>query len=103
MNNKKHPLVFTEWHHGGLFQAMVNTFEKRQGGLVFGPTGYEWKERNYWRLSDLPETVKQYLDPESIFQGQDGYQYYYDKAELRVQRRITFEQFKKIKFDIILC
>jgi len=95
--------VFTEWHHGGLFQAIVNLFEKRLGGLVFAPVGFEWVENNYWRYALWPETIKQYLDPASCLPSADGWLYYYDPAELRVQRRITFEQFKKTKFDILLC
>lgn len=103
MNELKHPLVFTEWHHGGLFQAMVNLWEKRLGGMVFAPVGYEWVREGIWRLSSRPETQKQYLDPSSCQLASDGWLYYYDRAEMRVQRRITFDQFKKIKFDIILA
>jgi hypothetical protein len=103
MDNTKGPLVFTEWHHGGLFQAMVNLFEKRLGGLVFAPVGFEWVENGYWRYALRPETVKQYLDPASCLLASDGFFYYYDPAELRTQRRITFKQFKELEFDILLC
>ena len=103
MENIKSPLVFTEWHHGALFQAMVNLFEKRLGGMVFAPVGFEWQKEGYWRLSPNSETIKQYLDPASCLPGSDGWLYYYDPAELRVQRRITLDQFKETEFDIILC
>jgi hypothetical protein len=99
----KEPIVFTEWHHGGLFQAIVNLFEKRLGGLVFAPVGFEWVENHYWRYALRDETIKQYLDPASCLLGSDGFFYYYDPAELRTQRRITFKQFKEMKFDILLC
>ncbi len=103
MKNIKHPLVFTEWHHGGLFHFISLLFEKRLGGMVFGPVGYEWQKNGFWRLSKLPDTIKQYLEPSYTKEAADGWHYYYDKAELSTQRRIFLEEFKKMKFDIILC
>lgn len=103
MKKIKHPLVFTEWHHGGLFHFISLLFEKRLGGMVFGPVGYEWEREGFWRLSKLPDTIKQYLEPSYTKEASDGWHYYYDKAELSTQRRIFLEEFKKMKFDIILC
>jgi len=95
--------VFTEWHHGGLFHAMAMMFEDRLGGTLFGPVGYDWVKEGIWKLSDNPDTQKQYLNPEVCTKGQDGFLYWLDKAENYPQRRITLEEFKKMKFDIILC
>jgi len=95
--------VFTEWHHGGLFHAQVLLWEKRLGGQVFGPVGYEWVKAGYWRLSGKPETQKQYLEPGYCHQRGDGKLYYFDKAENINQRRISLDNFKKEKFDVILC
>jgi hypothetical protein len=103
MTELKRPLVLTEWHHGGLFQSMVHMFEKRLGGMVFAPVGYEWQQQGFWKLSQNPDTIKQYLEPSYCFVGPDGFLYYYDKAELKTQRRIQFQEFLQTKFDIILC
>lgn len=103
MENVKRPLVFTEWHHGGLFHAMAQMFEDRLGGTLLGPVGYEWVSQGIWKLSENPDTIKQYLNPEVCIQGRDGFRYWLDKAENYPQKRITLEEFKKMKFDIILC
>jgi hypothetical protein len=103
MEVQRRPLVFTEWHHGGLFHAMGMMFEGRLGGTLVGPTGYEWATEGIWKLSKLPDTIKQYLNPELCVEGPDGFKYYYDKGEDYVQKRMTLEEFKNTKFDIILC
>jgi uncharacterized protein (DUF2249 family) len=95
--------VFCEWHHGGLFHAMQLLWEKRHGDCLYAPVGYEWVKEGIWQYSKRPETQKQYLDPAFCERGKDDYLYYYDKAEEIYQRRITFDQFKNIRFDIILC
>jgi hypothetical protein len=95
--------VFTEWHHGGLFHSQQMLWEGRLGGKLFAPVGTQWVTEGYWKLSELPETIKQYLDPLSCRKDPDGYLYYPDESENIEQRRITFEQFKETKFDIILC
>ena len=103
MDTQYRPLVFTEWHHGGLFHAMAMMFEQRLGGTLVGPTGYEWANEGIWRLSKLPGTIRQYLNPEFCVNGSDGFKYYYDKGEDYAQKRVTLDEFKKLKFDIILC
>jgi len=101
INNR--PLVFTEWHHGGLFHSMAMLFEDRLSGTLVGPVGYEWANEGIWKLSKLPETIKQYLNPDVCVNGSDGFHYWLDKAEAYPQKRMTFEEFKNTKFDIILC
>ena len=95
--------VFTEWHHGGLFQAQVRWWEKRFNGMVFRPIGLDWAEQGYWAYSKNPDTIKQYLDPVSVKLGPEGYFYYYDNSERATQRCITLDQFKKTKFDLIVA
>ena len=103
MENLKHPLVFTEWHHGGLFHAQQLLWEKRLGGMLFGPVGGQWVSEGFWKLSSLPDTIKQYLDPLNCYKKSDGFLYYHDKGEEIEQRRITLDMFKTMKFDVILC
>lgn len=95
--------VFTEWHHGGLFHAMQMLFEGRLGGQLFAPVGTQWWSEGFWKYNDNPAVIKQYLDPMSCGPPVDGYLYYHDASEEIYQRRITLDQFKQMKFDVILC
>lgn len=95
--------VFTEWHHGGLFHSQQLLWEKRLGGQLFGPVGYEWEREHIWNYSKNLDTIKQYLDPAYCQKREDGFYYYWDKAELIWQRRLTLEQFRKMKIDVVLC
>lgn len=103
MENQKKPLIFTEWHHGGLFHAQQMLWEKRLGYQLFGPVGGQWVSEGFWKLSQNADTIKQYLDVMSCVKNDDGFLYYHDKGENIEQRRITLEQFKLMKFDVILC
>ncbi len=95
--------VFTEWHHGGLFHAMQMLFDGRIGMNLFGPVGLDWAANDFWGLSQNPDTQKQYLYPLYCEKRDDGFSYYHDKHEEIWQRRVSFEQFKSMRFDIILC
>jgi len=95
--------IFTEWHHGGLFHAQQMLWEKRLGWTLFGPVGTQWVSEGFWKLSEIPATIKQYLDPLSCEKREDGFFYYFDKGEQIWQRRLTLDQFKGMKFDVILC
>ncbi len=95
--------VFTEYHHGGLFHALQILFEKRLGCRLFCQVGYEWANEGYWNINDLPTTKIQYLDPKSCKYRTDGILYYHDESEGIFQARLNLEQFKKMKFDVIVC
>ncbi len=98
--NKK---LFTEYHHGGLLHSISLMFEKRLGIKVYTPTGKEWYENGYWRYSDNKEVIEQYLGDKELYKKDDEYLYWLDKAENHEHRRITLDQFKKEKFDYLLC
>jgi hypothetical protein len=95
--------VFCEWHHGGLFHAQQLLWEKRLGGQVFAPVGFEWVKEGFWRYSENPDTQRQYLEPGYCFEQGNHKLFFFDKGEQINQRRISLEDFKKEKFDIILC
>lgn len=95
--------VFTEWHHGGLFHSQQLLWEKRLGNKLFGPVGFEWAEAGIWRLSTVPSTIKQYLDPADCELREDGFYYHYDPGEEIWQRRVTLDQFRAMNWEIILC
>ncbi len=73
------------------------------GGKLFAPVGFDWAADGFWRLSQLPETQKQYLYPLTCERDEEGHYRYWDKGEQIWQRRITLEQFKETKFDVIVC
>jgi len=95
--------IFTEWHHGGLFHAQQMLWEKRLGWKLFGPVGTQWVQEGFWKLSALPDTIMQYLSPLVCEKRPDGFFYYHDKGEDIDQRRLTLDQFKEMKIDVILC
>jgi hypothetical protein len=95
--------VFTEWHHGGLFHSMQMLFEGRLGMKLYGPVGTQWYSEGFWNYSNNPAVIKQYLDPLDCDMQGDGQLYHFDPSEGICQRRVPFEMFKQMKFDIILC
>ncbi len=95
--------VFTEWHHGGLFHSMQMLWEGRLGGSLFCQVGFDWADQGYWNINDLPTTKIQYLDPKHCITGKAGIPLYFDPSEEIFQKRISLEDFKNTKFDVILC
>lgn len=91
------PLVFSDFHHAGLLQSLVMLFEGRLGGELYRPIGLDWYHQGYWNVYPHIDTAKQYLEPGSI--PKDGTPPLNDD----LSHVITFEDFKKTKFDILLA
>src|SRR5574337_1850875 len=109
--------IFTDLHHGDLFYSIHALFEKRLNIEVYRPIGLDWFYKGYWRIAEpygnAIDTVKQYLDINDHgfdqyknLNGnnykQDNVYHVYEPVHQYYQRAITFEQFKSMKFDIIM-
>ena len=73
--------IFADYHHGGLYHALHILFCERMGFELYRPIGFEWAERGYWKYSENPPTIAQYLDPKNCELRPDGYYYWRDTAE----------------------
>ncbi|RCW50866.1 glycosyltransferase [Paenibacillus prosopidis] len=56
------PIVFTDFHHNALLYSLILLFEGRLGGTIFTPIGTDWYTHGFWKVSDSPEIIKQYLN-----------------------------------------
>ena len=92
--------VFCDFHHGGLMYSLHLLWEKRLGYKMHTMGGMEWFDNGTWRLNNLRDTAKQYL----LFSG--------GTSPTSVQKEgnetytvdfISFEDFKKTKFDYLVC
>lgn len=108
--------VFTDMHHGGLYQSLQFLFEKRLGWELYRPIGTEWATEGYWMNARIynnhPNTIKQYLEirhaiptklgprNEVVDENED---YYTVKNPFLNERAITLEQFRKMKPDIVIA
>lgn len=72
-------------HHAGLTNSLILLFEKRLGYEIRFPSEMAWYP-DFWALQPFESTARQYLERET--EGVRG---------------ITLEEFKKTKFDILLC
>lgn len=77
--------ILCDRHHSGLTDSLILLFQKRLGWDIYFQKGMEWYPE-FWDLQPFKETAVQYLERE--LEGLPG---------------ITLEEFKKAKFDVLLC
>lgn len=77
--------ILCDRHHAGLTTSLILLFQKRLGWDIYFQQGLEWYPE-FWNIYPHIETAKQYLERE--LEGLPG---------------ITLEEFKKTKFDVLLC
>jgi len=115
--------VFADLHHADLYYSLQLLFEKRLGGELYRPIGLEWYEEKYWNVYPHPATAQQYLAldqaivPPQDTHGnylrdqdvlnanyifEDGIYYINDSTKDKIQRGITLNKFKEMKFDILI-
>ena len=94
--------------HGGLYYSLYLLFEKRLGWELYRPIGKRWHTGGYWRYSDNPGTVDQYLNVYNPYgelpEPQDGV-YVMDWHEGRQHfpmRGITLEAFARTDFGYVV-
>ncbi|HHT9145255.1 MAG TPA: hypothetical protein ACFYD4_06170 [Candidatus Wunengus sp. YC61] len=108
--------IFTDMHHGSLFTSLQYLFEDRLGYTLYRPIGEEWFTQGYWKLAEPynnnSATVTQYLgirdvkyDPyknlNEIKDARD--ECYVIQNEIKDQKAITLDQFKRMDIDIIIA
>ena len=106
-------LVLADKHHQSLSHSLKMLFEDRLGHELYFPIGMSWFTEGYWALNNLEDTAKQYLEigntPKDgtmklsdgklvgdVYQIQDYHHY-------SIQKGITLDTFKKLKFDILIA
>jgi hypothetical protein len=115
--------VFCDLHHADLYYSLQLLFEKRLEYEMYRPIGLEWYEQKLWAVYDHPATAQQYLGldqaivkPKDVhgnyledrdilnkrYRFEDGIFYIQDPTKNKVQRGITLEKFKDMKFDILV-
>lgn len=116
--------ILSDMHHDDLFYSLYLLFEKRLGHKLYRQIGLEWYEAGYWNVFPHPDTAKQFLGtnqgnehpkdihgnllPDSAclnrnFTIENGIYYITNPTKHHhIQRAITLDKFKDMKFDIII-
>jgi len=98
------PFVFSDFFHGALYYSFHLLVEKRLGGTLMRPTGYDWYKKGFWGYHVAPGVIKQYLEPPSKDFLRDGI-YYVPAQEgtIRyIQKAVTFDKFLELDFDFVI-
>lgn len=95
--------VFVDYHHGDLYHSLHLLFEKRLGWELYRPIGKDWHTRGFWRYSDNPATINQYLGMHQASKEIDGVHYCTDINHATVHKAITPEKFMSMDIDMIIA
>lgn len=106
--------ILADYHHDSLFKSLHLLFEKRLGHELYRPVGLEWFKKGFWRINDLEDTAKQYLDLDQRYipldktrrlnQILDSQATHYEiDGSGYVQKAVTWEQFLQHKWDFIIA
>lgn len=106
--------VLVDYHHGNLLYSLYLLFEKRLGFEMYRPVGFDWFTNGYFKVAEpygnAQDTINQYLGFDSIlpnlnknFNIDNNIYYIQDSENNLTHRAITFEQFKKMNFDLIVA
>ena len=112
----KHPVIFIDMHHQQLYMAMQILVEERLGGTLLRPIGTDWFEKGLWHNAEIylnhPDTIKQYLEirntiptkmgPRNNVIGEEEDIYLVENT-FKTEHAVTYDQFMKIKPDIIIA
>lgn len=124
--------IFSDLHHFDLYYSMQLLFENRLGHELYRPIGLGWKVNNFWDIQKDPEFIECLLSESDgrcaeilskyktllgkewavfslhlprIGKIQDcdyGHYTVLDKSKNIIQKAISLEAFKNMKFDIII-
>src|SRR3990167_138045 len=112
--------VFSDYHHEDLFFSLQLLFEQRLDWQLFRPVGLEWYEEGYWHVYNHIDTARQYLALDHRYQPSDGslplnpkfkevsdnignWWEIDDFIHETKQKAVSLNQFKAMKFDIIIA
>lgn len=107
--------ILTDFHHGSLFTSLQLLFEKRLGWNLYRQIGLEWAPE-YFKIA-VPynndvRTITQYLGiRDEVKKGmgkmneieEEKKEHYVLKGTPFNHKAVTLEQFKNMKFDIIIA
>lgn len=115
--------VFADLHHAELYYSLQLLFEKRLGAELYRPIGLDWWHQGYWKVFPHIDTAKQFLGldqainiPKDVhgnplptsarvnqfYTFEDGIYYVTDVTKGKVNRGVTLDKFKEMKFDILI-
>jgi len=122
MEEFRHPLIFTDFHHGDLYHSLHLLFEERLGGTLVRPIGVQWFEMGFWKIAEpygnAPDTINQFLELPRLWSTNiepiqkygedrliDGVYHIPVKvgSEYYVQKAITFDKFLKMDIDLVIA
>lgn len=97
------PIVVTDYHHGSLLYSFILLFEKRFGGSVFQPIGYDWNTHGFWKVFDHPDTVAQYLDTQRGNPLENSDSVYLCPDAGFTGKAVTLSSFYQMPVDIVIA
>ncbi|MCK9371066.1 hypothetical protein M0R04_14235 [Candidatus Dojkabacteria bacterium] len=104
--------IFSDRHHQSLAHSLKMLFEDRLKMELYFPIGMEWFP-DYWKINSLEATAKQFLElgsfpsdgtmPLNEGEKKDNIYFIQDPHNHSIQKAITLDTFKNIKFDILIA
>lgn len=108
--------IFADLHHQSLFTSLQFLFEGRLGGQLFRPIGVQWANEGFWEIArpygNDPRTISQFLGIRDEVKMEtpplndietEGKEHYVTKNVPINHKAVTLEQFKAMKFDILIA
>ena len=110
--------VLADFHHSSLLRSLVMLFEDRLDMELYRPIGMEWFQEGYWKINDLEDTAKQFLDLDQAFKPEDGTPplnhigagnaaegifMVLDPGGISAHKAATLDYFKNNRFDYVIA
>jgi hypothetical protein len=97
--------ILADRHHADLYESLLVLFEDRLGWEVYAPIGLGWADEGLWNYANgHPGVTAQFLglDANHVLVG-DHYEEVWPQHPGRVQKLVTIEQFRAMRWDYLLA
>ncbi|PWU04803.1 MAG: hypothetical protein C5B43_04155 [Verrucomicrobia bacterium] len=103
--------VFSDFHHEDLYYSLGLLFQKRLGWSLYRPIGMDWFYEGYWKINNLEETARQYLEVGwepvdktlPLNEATSSPWIVRDLHNNSYQETMTLDLFKKTNIDIVIA
>jgi len=95
--------IFSDEHHDGLYQFLRILFERRLQAELYRPIGYEWYNNLFWRYSNNPAVMAQYLEIRDDAEFKDGIYYIPENRHREMDKCITLKRFWEMEIDVVIA
>ena len=95
--------IFSDEHHDGLYQFLRILFERWLQAKLYRPIGYEWYNNLFWRYSNNPAVMAQYLEIRDDAELKGGIYYIPENRHREMDKCITLKRFWEMEIDVVIA